>query len=306
MALKALSQADVDQFIELGYVKLPEAFPRDLALAAQDFLWHKLADRGVRKDDRATWTKPLVQIKEAYNGPVFQACETGRLADAVEDLVGPGRWLTRGGDANWGWWPVNFSLGAGAPWDVPTAGWHWDGMHFRHRVDAPEQGLLLLCYFSEIGPKGGCTLAAEGSHRSVARYLKQHPAGVAYKRAMRDFPTSHPWFQDLTGARKRTFWWGNANARQPQPIADRVGHFMAGSQPDGPGGARLRVAELTASPGDVYLCHPFLYHAASPNHSGRPRFMCNRHTPLTGPMRFDRPDGDYSPIELSVRQALAA
>lgn len=306
MALNVLSPADVEQFIELGYVKLAAAFPVERAMAVQEFLWERLAERGVVKDDRSTWTQPIVHIKEAYNGPEFQACETDRIGGAVEDLVGAGRWRTRGQDANWGWWPVNFSVGADQAWDVPTTGWHWDGMHFRHTVDAPDQGLLLLCVFSEVAREGGGTLVAEGSHRSVARFLRQHEDGIAYKRAMKSFPTSHPWFQDLTQARARRFWWGRRDARQPENVIDRVSHFMGARPHVDCDGAPLRVVELTASPGDVFLCHPFLYHAASPNRSGRPRFMCNRHTPLTEPMRFSRPDGSYSPIELSVKRAIAA
>ena len=307
MGLKVLSPSDVEQFIELGYVKLGHAFTPEAAMAVQAFLWRKLEERGIRENDRATWTKPLVHIKEAYNGPVFEACETDRLTDAVEDLVGEGRWRTRNESANWGWWPVNFSVGAGRAWDVPPDGWHWDGMHFRHTVDAPDQGLLMLCAFSEVAPRGGGTLVAEGSHRSVARFLRQHEDGIAYKRAIKTFPTTHAWFQDLTQARVRTFWWGSrGGVRQPELIADRVTHFMAGRSRFDVDGAPLRVVELTAAPGDVFLCHPFLYHAASPNHSGRPRFMCNRHTPLTEPMRFNRPDGRYSPIELGVKRAFAA
>jgi hypothetical protein len=307
MPLKVLSPSDVEQFIELGYVKLPQAFGHAEAMAVQEFLWAKLAERGVRKDDRATWTKPIVHVKEAYNGPVFKACETERLDNAIQDLVGEDRWRTRGEDANWGWWPVNFSVGADRLWDVPTDGWHWDGMHFRHTVDAPDQGLLLLCIFSEVAPRGGGTLVAEGSHRSVARFLKEQQGGIAYKKAMKAFPTWHPWFQDLTQAKVRTFWWGGrAGVRQPEPVSDRISRFMGSHPHIDVDGAPLRVVELTASPGDVFLCHPFLYHAASQNHAGRPRFMCNRHTPLTEPMQFNRPDGRYSPIELSVKRAIAA
>jgi hypothetical protein len=306
MSLKTLSPADVEQFIELGYVKLPEAFKAEQALSVQSFLWEKLAERGTKKDDRSTWTKPIVHIKEVYNTSIFQACETDRLNSAIVDLVGEGRQQRQTEAANWGWWPINFSVGANQPWDVPAEGWHWDGMHFRHKVDAPEQGLLLLCVFSEVAAHGGGTLVADGSHRSVARFLRTHPDGVEYKRALKSFSTSHPWFQDLTQSRVRTFWWGSrAGVRQPEEVADRVGHFMGKTQSDCDG-APLRVVELTANPGDVFLCHPFLYHAASPNHSGRPRFMCNRTTPLIEPMRFNRPDGQYSPVELSVKRAIAA
>jgi ectoine hydroxylase-related dioxygenase (phytanoyl-CoA dioxygenase family) len=71
-------------------------------------------------------------------------------------------------------------------------------------------------------------------------------------------------------------------------------------------GTELHVSEITAQAGDVFLCHPFLIHAASPNHSGVPRFMCNRTTPLRDRMNLQRPDGDYSPVEISIRKALSA
>ncbi|MNG22685.1 hypothetical protein D3C84_1071990 [compost metagenome] len=70
-------------------------------------------------------------------------------------------------------------------------------------------------------------------------------------------------------------------------------------------GFKLRVVEVTGDPGDVILCHPFLYHASSQNHSGQVRFLCNRTTPLVEHMNFDREeDSQYSPLEQSIRDAL--
>ncbi|WP_406000823.1 phytanoyl-CoA dioxygenase family protein [Streptomyces sp. NBC_00829] len=37
--------------------------------------------------------------------------------------------------------------------------------------------------------------------------------------------------------------------------------------------AHREVVYATGRPGDVYLCHPFLVHAAQPHHGTRPRFM---------------------------------
>lgn len=291
MGYRVLSEEQTEQFIERGWTQVEAAFPRDRALAAQDFLWDRLAERGVRREDRATWTEPIVHIQETYSDPVFQACATERLADAVEDLVGPGRWNGRDRTGNWGWWPVNFGKGSDAPWDVPTTGWHWDGQHFRHHVDSPEQGLLLLCMFSEIGPRGGGTLVAEGSHRIVARLLRRHPEGMEHRDAIATCLRRHPWLAELTG-----------NA--PPTEQDRVARFMDRTERDADG-LSLRVVEITASPGDVFLCHPFLIHAASPNHSGVPRFMCNRTTPLRERMHLEGPDADRSPVEISIRRALA-
>jgi len=289
MTYQTLTEAQVAQFEEDGFLKLEEAFPRVSALAAQDFLWERLAALGVRKDDGATWTEPMVHIKEAYNDPIFQVCQTERLTGAIEDLVGKGRWAGKGKTAYWGWWPVNFAVGVDKPWTVPTGGWHWDGIQFKHFVDSPDQGLLLLPMFSETGVRGGGTLVAAGSHRLVARLLTQYPEGLELGPAIGLCNQAYPWLAELTGKTKT--------------VTDRNAYFMEQTQMD-EGGKPLRVVEATAAPGDVYLCHPFLYHAASPNHSGVPRFMCNRTTPLRERMNVHALTTDSSPVERSIYYAL--
>ncbi|HEY4388189.1 MAG TPA: phytanoyl-CoA dioxygenase family protein [Ktedonobacteraceae bacterium] len=277
----------MNQFIECGYTTVEEAFPRKQALAAQEFLWERLAERGIQKNDRSTWQEPMVRMNENYNDPVFDQCTTERLIAATEDLLGQGRRLLQ--TKGWGWWPVNFASGADKLWDVPTTGWHWDGSHFRHYVDAPDQGLLMLCIFSDIGHHGGGTLVAEGSHKLVARFLKDHP-GLELREAYNLCNLTNPWLAELTG-----------KGDQPH-VQNRVEYFMENTYQDDV--TSLRVVETTGAPGDVILCHPFLYHAASQNHSGIPRFMCNRTTPLKDRMNFDRSDSDYSAVEVSIRNAI--
>lgn len=286
---QVLTDAQVTQFEEEGFLKLEQAFPTEAALAAQDFLWKRLAMLGVSKDDPATWTEPMVHIKEAYDAPVFQACQTERLTGAIEDLVGKDRWKDKGKPTSWGWWPVNFAVGADKPWTVPTGGWHWDGIHFQHFVDTPDQGLLLLPMFSETGPRGGGTVIAPGSHRLVARFLAQHPEGIDLRAAIGECNQAFPWLAELTG--------------NTQGVADRNAYFMDTDHFDEIG-KPLRVVEATASPGDVYLCHPFLYHSASQNHSGVPRFMCNRTTPLKDRLNVHLLTEDSSPVERSIFHAL--
>lgn len=306
LAYQVLSAAQVDGFIARGWTRLEEAFPRAAALAVQDYLWERVAERGPRRADPATWSEPMVHIKESYREDVFTACATERLAGAIEDLVGRGRWAQRDRPAAWGWWPVNFALGADRPWDVPTGGWHWDGQHFRHFVDAPDQGLLLLCVFSDVRPQGGGTLVAEGSHQVVADFLRGHPEGLGLAEAIQLCNRRHPWLTDLTGARGPVDPAAPVYAERAAaaPVGGRVGRFMGRGERDA-AGRSLRVIETVASAGDVFLCHPFLYHAASQNHLRVPRFMCNRTTPLRERLRFDRADpADHSPLEESIRQAL--
>ncbi|GHJ99465.1 hypothetical protein SY2F82_12630 [Streptomyces sp. Y2F8-2] len=69
--------------------------------------------------------------------------------------------------------------------------------------------------------------------------------------------------------------------------------------------AHRPLAHATGSPGDVYLCHPFLVHAAQPNHGTRPRFMAQPPLVPALPYELQRPDGDYSPVESAIRRGLA-
>lgn len=286
-----LTKNQIEQFIEEGYTHLEEAFPRQQALQAQSFLWERLAERGVQRNDRSTWNEPMVRINQTYNDPIFQKCATPRLVGAIEDLVGHGRYLeAQESKTGWGWWPVNFSLGSQVPWGVPTTGWHWDGSQFRHFVDSPDQGLLLLCIFSDIPRHGGGTLVATGSHRIVARFLSHFSEGIEHRPAIEQCSRSHPWLEQLTG---------NAN----EPLEDRGEFFLETSYVDEQQ-TTLRVVETIGTAGDIFLCHPFLYHCSSQNHSGIPRFMCNRTTPLTERMQIRSGNGDYSPLERSIRQAL--
>ncbi|WP_308639531.1 phytanoyl-CoA dioxygenase family protein [Paenibacillus silvisoli] len=135
---RVLTAAQVEQFMELGWVKVDEAFPRDLALECQRFLWDQLLRYGIERNEKETWTKPILFMKEDFRTKAFDRCNTMRLGDAIEELVGSGRWTQKvlwNGDPSrdypqWGWWPVNFHLGADEAWNVPSTGWHWDGSHF--------------------------------------------------------------------------------------------------------------------------------------------------------------------------------
>ncbi len=291
MAYKVLTNAQVEHFMERGWVKLEQAFAMEDALAGQDFVWRQLSLRNIKKDDPSTWTTPLVHIQENYASEEFDRCNSQRFKDAIEDLVGMDRWALKGFTVMWGWWPVNFSEGAEVPWDVPLDGWHYDGQHFRHFINSRDQGLLCIPLFSEIKPFGGGTLVAEGSHHIVARMLNENPQGLELHEAIQKAVEASPWLAELTGA-------------APASGDNRIEKFMNTVYRD-PAGFDLRVVETTGKPGDVMLCHPFVFHARSQNHLRIPRFMCNRTTPLSEPMNLQRDnEADYSPLELSIKRSL--
>ena len=56
----------------------------------------------------------------------------------------------------------------------------------------------------------------------------------------------------------------------------------------------------TGTAGTVYLCHPFLVHAAQPHRGKRPRFMAQ--PPLLPKREFD-PARPPSPVQIAIRQA---
>lgn len=69
--------------------------------------------------------------------------------------------------------------------------------------------------------------------------------------------------------------------------------------------AHRPLAYATGRPGDVYLCHPFLVHAAQPHHGTRPRFMAQPPLYPAVPYELDRPDGLYSAVEHAIRRGLS-
>jgi Phytanoyl-CoA dioxygenase (PhyH) len=78
-------------------------------------------------------------------------------------------------------------------------------------------------------------------------------------------------------------------AGQATPLPDRTGP----------------VALATGAAGDVYLCHPFLVHAAGwPHRGSQPRFIAQPPISLDGPLRLDGPVHDLSPVARPVRRAL--
>ncbi|GII05547.1 phytanoyl-CoA dioxygenase family protein [Planobispora takensis] len=68
--------------------------------------------------------------------------------------------------------------------------------------------------------------------------------------------------------------------------------------------AHRPVVHATGRAGDVFVCHPFLVHAAQEHTGTRPRFMSQPPLLPTGPLELDRPDGAHSPVEQAIRLGL--
>lgn len=257
---RALSGAQIEQFIQHGFVRIDHAFPRELADQGRAILWRDLP---CDPHDPATWTQPVVRLGYYGDEPFRRAVNNPLLHTAFDQLVGKGRWWPR---ADLGTFPVRFP----SPHDPGDAGWHVDlsfpsdqahvdsNDYSAWRVNVTSRGraLLMLFLFSDVGETDAPTRIRAGSHLDMARLLE--PAGDA-----------------------------------------GMAHLML----DETGSARPEV-QATGEAGTVYLCHPFLVHAAQIHRGSSPRFMAQPPLHPSEPFRLERPDGDYSPVERSIRQAL--
>jgi hypothetical protein len=256
----APTRAQIDHFIEHGYLRIDGAFPRALADEARSRLWRDLSP--ARADDPSTWTQPVVRLG-MYADPPFQAAaSTPALHAAFDALVGPGRWLPCGA---MGTFPVRFS----SPTDPGDTGWHIDVsfggdaadfLSWRANVQSRGRALLMLFLFSDVGEADAPTRLRVGSHRPIARALA--PAGDA-----------------------------GLSLRELLP------HIVATEG--------LPEALAIGEAGTVYLCHPFLVHAAQPHHGRTPRFLAQPPLLPREPLRLDRGQSESSAVELATRQALA-
>lgn len=72
------------------------------------------------------------------------------------------------------------------------------------------------------------------------------------------------------------------------------------------GSARRPEITAVGEAGTVYLCHPFLVHAAQRHRGTAPRFLAQPPLLPREPICINREDGDYSPVEQAIRVAIGS
>jgi hypothetical protein len=258
-----LSDAQIRQFIDDGFVKIAGAFPRELADECRSILWR---DTGCDEADPTTWTKAVIRLGAYGQEPFSRAANTPVLHQAFDQLAGPGRWRPR---SDLGTFPIRFPS-AGDPGD---AGWHVDSsfppaagdttdyLDWRINVNSKGRALLMLFLFSDVGERDAPTRIRVGSHLDVARILA---AAGDYGLSLRELVAVQGFAE--TTARREVLATGDA--------------------------------------GTVYLCHPFLVHAAQPHRGSLPRFLAQPPLLPGEPFLLNRTDGAYSPVEQAIRIAL--
>jgi hypothetical protein len=219
---------------------------------------------GCDPDNPKTWTKPVIRLPYRDDPPFRAAVNTQRLHAAFDQLVGAGRWEARN---NLGTFPIRFP----SPDDPGDAGWHIDVSYgWRERPDD------FLSWRANIVSKD----------RALLMLFLFSDVGED------DAPT-----RIRLGSHMQI-------ARQLAPAGEAGLSLREISADDFASTHGLPEVLATGPAGTVYLCHPFLVHAAQPHHGTRPRFMAQPPLHPAVPLILERSDSDYSPVEIAIRRAL--
>jgi phytanoyl-CoA dioxygenase PhyH len=216
-------------------------------------------DTGCDPNDRSTWTQPVIRLG-GYSDPPFQAVASApKLVAAFDQIVGAGRWIPRDG---LGTFPVRFPSSE----DPGDSGWHVDAS-FPPAPDEADQS-----YFAwrvNVHSKGRALLmlflfSDVGEYDAPTRIRKGSHLDVARILA----PAGESGMASMELAQRL-----EETAHRPEALA-------------------------AGEAGTVYLCHPFLVHAAQPHRGNEPRFMAQPPLLMTGSF------GDDSPAQQAIRIAL--
>lgn len=224
-------------------------------------------DTGCDQGDPTTWTKPVIRLGMYGQEPFVRAANTPVLHKSFDQLVGPGRWRPR---VNLGTFPIRFP----SPDDPGDAGWHIDTSFPPETADPSD-------YFD--------------------------------------------WRVNVTSmgrALLMLFLFSDVEENDAPTRIRVASHFDVARMLAPAGESGLSLRELAANgfvetlarrevlatgeAGTVYLCHPFLVHAAQPHHGARPRFLAQPPLLPAEPFLLNRTDGVYSPVEQAIRIALDA
>lgn len=223
-------------------------------------------DTGCSPSDPGTWPKPIIRLGD-YRGDVFsEMANTAILHGAFDQLVGKNRWLPR---TSLGTFPIRFPSQA----DPGDTGWHIDAS-FKGAESVSND---YLSWRANIFSKG----------RALLMLFLLSDVGED------DAPTRIRVGSHLDVARRLApLGEGGLTLRE---LAVN-GFAESEHRPE---------VSATGEAGTVYLCHPFLVHAAQPHRGTQPRFLAQPPLYPDGPLCLNRQDGVYSPVEQAIRLALS-
>ena len=255
-----LTKSELESFYLRGYTRITNAIPANDLARMQALVWSLLEARGVRRGERSTWSdadhpshngvKHVTKL-QALRGEDASPESYPAIREALDQVFTSERTST----SNWGQALVTLPLDGEWAWRVPPSVWHFD-----HVYETPGYitGVNLFLLIDDVEPGGGGTAVVRNSPRLMDRYLEtERPRFARVSEQNRGFLNSHPWLSGLKVSRRE---WS----------AERDGKYLAETDVDG---IPASIETLNGRAGDVFICHPALYHAPSMNIRDRPRLM---------------------------------
>jgi len=256
----ALSDAQKERFVHEGFVKLEDAFSQETAAEARAILWRAT---GCDPEDKTTWDRPVVRLGDFTQEPFRQAVNSSLLLAAFDELVGVDRWVPR---KSLGTFPIRFPH-ADDPGDT---GWHID---------------------ASFPPDQSSSLAGNYFDWRVNLRSKGRALLMLFL------------FSDVAEDDAPTRIRVGSHLRIPELLAP-MGEEGLSAMEIGIAAAQktrgLQEISATGSAGTVYLCHPFLVHAAQPHRGVSPRFLAQPPLIPRVPFELQRIAGDYSLVERAI------
>jgi hypothetical protein len=215
--------------------------------------------------DRSTWTRPIVRLGSYTDPPFQQAAHAPALTQAFDQLVGPDRWWPRDG---LGTFPIRFPSAE----DPGDTGWHVDASY------PPASG--------KDQPFSSWRINIRSRGRALLMLFLFSDVGPD------DAPT-----RIRVGSHHEVARILAPAGEQGLSLMELAGQLHRTSA--------CPETAATGKAGTVYLCHPFLVHAAQPHRGTQPRFLAQPPLALRKPLDLDGDDGDC-PIAQSIRIAIGA
>jgi hypothetical protein len=222
-------------------------------------------DLDCEPDNPVTWTKPVLRLGDYAQRPFREIANSHALLAAFNQLIGKGRWLPR---YSLGTFPIRFPHP-----DLPNDdGWHID-TSFYLEGDKPED---FLTWRANVFSKGRALLMLF----------------LFTEVSEKDAPTRVRVGSHLQIAKKLA------------PFGEKGLTLWELAQNNFAETAHLPEILATGAIGTVFLCHPFLVHAAQRNLGSLPRVIAQPPLLPATPIELNRINADYSPLELSIRKGI--
>lgn len=176
-----LSKKEIEQFVLNGFVRIDNAFSKEIADSVLDVLWNDLP---CNRSNPSTWTEPVIRLGMYTQQPFIDSLNNKRLHLIFNQLVGEDKWTPC---RSVGTFPVRFPSvqqpnDTGKHVDASFAGNDPNNyLEWRVNINSKGRALLMLVLYSDVSENDAPTVIYEKSHIDVAKLLsKEGDSGLSF------------------------------------------------------------------------------------------------------------------------------